>query len=297
MKKNILYVIFSFFFISIAIFSCNHDVYAEDLTMSSGERRNFTSSTSGCKSTNPTCVSANGSSNYVGNYSCNVVASGDNCTAVVTVGPTVYNITVGDPSQAEDVTPSEEIDVTLTEEESVTYTSGSSVCTSDNPSCVVVNSSSLYNGGYSCQLTAVKGDCSANVTIGSGNGIKLVHVNTNAKTHWWDRTEGEEADNSTNNDGTLTCDYIFGDYNDPEYFGYYLAKLLEVIKFAGPILVVMMTIVDLIKVLTSGKNDELTKFVVKTIKRVIYAVLLFMIPSLLDWVFKLVGIYGICGVS
>ena len=95
----------------------------------------------------------------------------------------------------------------------------------------------------------------------------------------------------------MTCDYVLGDYDDPEYLGYYLAKLLEIIKFAGPILVVVMTIVDLIKVLANGKNDELTKLGVKTLKRLIYAIMLFIIPSLLDWTFKLVGIYGVCGIS
>ena len=272
--------------------------------MSKGQNHIINSNLSGCKSSNPMCVSASESyTNQSGLYHCTFVAIGDNCNSTVTIGggtsSRVINVTVGNPSEAEPVTPSEEIDITLEVEASTSYISGSATCSSDNPSCVSTNSSTASSsiGSYSCTLHAIAPNCSANVTVGSGNGTKIVHVQTKDKNYWWNEVEDNESDNSSNNSGTLTCDYIFGSYTNPEDFGFYLAKLLEIIKFAGPILVVVMTIVDLIKVLANGKNDELTKFVVKTIKRLIYAILLFIIPSLLDFVFKLVGIYGVCGIS
>lgn len=304
MKKNIKHVIFSFLFISVAIFSCHYLTYAEEMTMSKGQNHIINSNLSGCKSSNPMCVSASESyTNQSGLYHCTFVAIGDNCNSTVTIGggtsSRVINVTVGDPSQAEPSTPSEEIDITMKLEDSTSYQSGSATCVSDNPSCVSANSSTASSiaGTYSCTLHAIAPNCSANVTVGSGNGTKIVHVTTKDKSYWWNEDEDSESDNSSNNDGTLTCDYVFGSYTDPEDFGFYLAKLLEVIKFAGPILVIMMTIIDLIKVLANGKNDELTKFAVKTIKRIIYAILLFIIPSLLDFAFKLVGIYGVCGIS
>lgn len=91
-----------------------------------------------------------------------------------------------------------------------------------------------------------------------------------------------------------TCDYIFGGYNNPEYLGYYMVKLLDAIKIMGPILVIVMTIVDLVKVIALGKPDELNKLAVKSLKRIIYAVLLFIIPVVLDWGFKLFSVYGVC---
>lgn len=306
MKKNIKHVIFSFLFIFVAIFSCHYLTYAEEMTMSKGQNHIINSNLSGCKSSNPMCVSASESyTNQSGLYHCTFVAIGDNCNSTVTIGggtsSRVINVTVGDPSQAEPSTPSEEIDITMKLEDSTSYQSGSATCVSDNPSCVSANSSTASSiaGTYSCTLHAIAPNCSANVTVGSGNGKKIYHVKTTEKkgSTSGSGTTSSEADNSSNNNGTLTCDYIFGSYTNPEDFGFYLAKLLEIIKFAGPILVVVMTIVDLIKVLANGKNDELTKFVVKTIKRLIYAILLFIIPSLLDFVFKLVGIYGVCGIS
>ena len=304
MKKNIKHVIFSFLFIFVAIFSCHYLTYAEEMTMSKGQNHIINSNLSGCKSSNPMCVSASESyTNQSGLYHCTFVAIGDNCNSTVTIGggtsSRVLNVTVGDPSQAEPVTPSEEIDITMKLEDSTSYQSGSATCVSDNPSCVSANSSTASSsaGTYSCTLHAIAPNCSANVTVGAGNGTKIVHVTTEDKDYWWNEAGDDESDNSSNNNGSLTCDYVLGDYDDPEYLGYYLAKLLEIIKFAGPILVVVMTIVDLIKVLANGKNDELTKLGVKTLKRLIYAIMLFIIPSLLDWTFKLVGIYGVCGIS
>ena len=304
MKKNIKHVIFSFLFIFVAIFSCHYLTYAEEMTMSKGQNHIINSNLSGCKSSNPMCVSASESyTNQSGLYHCTFVAIGDNCNSTVTIGggtsSRVINVTVGDPSQAEPVTPSEEIDITMKLEDSTSYQSGSATCVSDNPSCVSANSSTASSsaGTYSCTLHAIAPNCSANVTVGAGNGTKIVHVTTEDKDYWWNEVGDDESNNSSNNNGSLTCDYVLGDYDDPEYLGYYLAKLLEIIKFAGPILVVVMTIVDLIKVLANGKNDELTKLGVKTLKRLIYAIMLFIIPSLLDWTFKLVGIYGVCGIS
>ena len=306
MKKNIKHVIFSFLFIFVAIFSCHYLTYAEEMTMSKGQNHIINSNLSGCKSSNPMCVSASESyTNQSGLYHCTFVAIGDNCNSTVTIGggtsSRVINVTVGDPSQAEPSTPSEEIDITMKLEDSTSYQSGSATCVSDNPSCVSANSSTASSiaGTYSCTLHAIAPNCSANVTVGSGNGKKIYHVKTTEKkgSTSGSGTTSSEADNSSNNNGTLTCDYIFGSYTNPEDFGFYLAKLLEIIKFAGPILVVVMTIVDLIKVLANGKNDELTKLGVKTLKRLIYAIMLFIIPSLLDWTFKLVGIYGVCGIS
>ena len=80
-------------------------------------------------------------------------------------------------------------------------------------------------------------------------------------------------------------------------FTEFLQNVFGLMKIAGPILVIIMTTMDLIKAVASGGKDDLPKLGTKTVKRLIYAVLLFVIPSLLDWAFKLLGIYGVCGIS
>ena len=93
-------------------------------------------------------------------------------------------------------------------------------------------------------------------------------------------------------DGVKLCQGILG-----EDLTALLKDALRLMQIAGPILVIIMTIIDLIKAVASGGKDDLPKLGAKTVKRLIYAVLLFVISSLLDWAFKLFGIYGVCGIS
>ena len=92
--------------------------------------------------------------------------------------------------------------------------------------------------------------------------------------------------------GTAACKGLFGDTLTGM-----VQDALDLMKIAGPILVIVMTIIDLIKAVASGGKDDLSKLGTKTLKRLIYAVLLFVIPSLLDWLFGIFSIYGTCGIS
>ena len=90
---------------------------------------------------------------------------------------------------------------------------------------------------------------------------------------------------------------VFGDPDDPQHesFAYYLQQIFNIIRFAAPILVILMTIIDLVKVTAEEKQDgELKKIGIKTLKRAIYAVIIFVLPTLITIVFELVGLYGTC---
>lgn len=88
---------------------------------------------------------------------------------------------------------------------------------------------------------------------------------------------------------------IFGDPDDPNAFAYYLQQIFDIIRFAGPILVLLMTIIDLLKLTGADKQDgELVKLGKKTLKRAIYAVALFVLPTLITIVFEMIGLYGTC---
>ena len=94
------------------------------------------------------------------------------------------------------------------------------------------------------------------------------------------------------------CTGVFGDPNNENNIAFYLQQVFNIIRFLGPILVLLMTIFDLVKITSEQKQDgELQKIGVKTLKRVIYAVILFMLPTLINTVFGLIGLYGTCGVS
>lgn len=93
-------------------------------------------------------------------------------------------------------------------------------------------------------------------------------------------------------DGVKLCQGIFG-----EDLTALLKDALRLMQIAGPILVIIMTIIDLIKATSNGGKDDLSKVGKKTVKRLIYAVLLFLIPTILNWVFSIFGIYGVCGIG
>lgn len=107
-----------------------------------------------------------------------------------------------------------------------------------------------------------------------------------------------DVENKISNNSTGETCGLFGDPSDPNAFAYYLQKSFDIIRFAGPILVILMTIFDLVKVTAEQKQDgELKKIGIKTLKRVIYAVILFALPTLINVVFDLIGLYGTCGIS
>ena len=93
-------------------------------------------------------------------------------------------------------------------------------------------------------------------------------------------------------DGVKLCQGILG-----EDLTALLKDALRLMQIAGPILVIIMTIIDLIKATATGGKDDLSKVGKKTVKRLIYAVLLFLIPTILNWVFSIFGVYGVCGIG
>lgn len=93
------------------------------------------------------------------------------------------------------------------------------------------------------------------------------------------------------------CSFVLGETTNPESFAYLLNQAFKLIQVLGPVLTIVVTVLDLIKALTSSEKDALNKLINKTIKRLIFAVLLFAIPAVLDTIFKWVGIYGVCGIG
>ena len=64
-----------------------------------------------------------------------------------------------------------------------------------------------------------------------------------------------------------------------------LRNILNIVKYAGPILVIVLTIFDLIKASLSGDEGEIKKVSNKFVKRLIAAILLFFIPILIGFLF------------
>ncbi len=109
----------------------------------------------------------------------------------------------------------------------------------------------------------------------------------------------EEIPDENNTIGNGSCDFILGSINDDGTNGvaspaYVLNQVLKFIKILGPILVIALTILDLVKAVASNDKDALTKSLKILAKRMIYATLLFVFPTVLDLVLKWTNVYGVC---
>ncbi len=96
---------------------------------------------------------------------------------------------------------------------------------------------------------------------------------------------------------STNCKAVLGDPKDENSFAHLLQDIFDVIKFATPILVLALTIVEYAKVIASSDKDQIVKANKKTIQRIVWGVVLFCIPILLNYLFDLLGMYGTCGIS
>lgn len=83
---------------------------------------------------------------------------------------------------------------------------------------------------------------------------------------------------------------------DAEVYNF-LQQIFNVIKYAGPILCLVFSVVDFVKAAASQDKDALAKAGKNTGKRVVYALILFFIPTLIDFLFPLLGWVGTCGIG
>ncbi len=77
----------------------------------------------------------------------------------------------------------------------------------------------------------------------------------------------------------------------------FLQQIFNVIKYAGPLLCLVLSVVDFTKAAASQDKDALNKTLKKTGKRVVYALILFFIPTLINFLFPLLGWVGTCNIG
>lgn len=95
-----------------------------------------------------------------------------------------------------------------------------------------------------------------------------------------------------------TCESILGDPEDDTSFAYFLQEAFTIIQWAGPILCVILSLIDFIKAIASQDKDALTKAIKTSIKRFIFAVLLFFLPMLVNFLLgDVLDWYGTCGIK
>lgn len=86
------------------------------------------------------------------------------------------------------------------------------------------------------------------------------------------------------------CDEIIGSGT----FAYYLNQAFRFIQYLGPVLVIIYSTIEYIKVAATSDADLLKKTNKRTITRIIFALLLFFIPMIIKVILNIVGFYGNC---
>ena len=80
-------------------------------------------------------------------------------------------------------------------------------------------------------------------------------------------------------------------YGSPAF---YLNQALNLMKYLGIILCIVLSVYDFMKVITNPDKDAYTKAISGTIKRLAYAITIFVLPILVIEILKLLNIVSIC---
>ena len=77
----------------------------------------------------------------------------------------------------------------------------------------------------------------------------------------------------------------------------FLQEIFTFIRFLGPILAIVLSIIEFVKAAAAQDTDALMKAVKKTGWRIGLAIVLFFIPVIINAVFTIIGWYGTCGIN
>ncbi len=92
-------------------------------------------------------------------------------------------------------------------------------------------------------------------------------------------------------DDNFTCQTIFVKENgEPTEFKKILDGVFKFMQFLAPVIAIFMTIIDYMKSLSNGDTKKAN---IRTIKRIVIAVLVVFLPLILDLLFHVFGLYDI----
>ena len=114
-------------------------------------------------------------------------------------------------------------------------------------------------------------------------------------------TANETETNSTyvDLDTSKGCESYLGNPTEPGDPAYYLQFVFDLMKYLAIILLFVLTAVEFGKATIASNQDAIKKAIQNTIKRFIIAVIIFFLPSLIEFLLTLMGVYSAstCGIS
>ena len=104
--------------------------------------------------------------------------------------------------------------------------------------------------------------------------------------------ENTSSNALTNTINIASGETILGDPTDEDSVAWLVYLVLNIIKIAGPILVILLSSVDFILVIVKSDNDAFAKAQKKLITRLVLAILLFLVPVVVQVILEVFGITG-----
>ncbi|WP_400201243.1 hypothetical protein [Methanobrevibacter smithii] len=89
----------------------------------------------------------------------------------------------------------------------------------------------------------------------------------------------------------------FGDPNIETDPAYWIQWVLNLMKYMAIIALLVLVISDFFKAIVENDKDALKKAGNKALKRFIYCVLLFFLPTIISLIMTMFGAYGTCGIG
>ena len=93
-------------------------------------------------------------------------------------------------------------------------------------------------------------------------------------------------------DKTFPCDGLLGNVGNKSDPAYWIQMALNVIRIAAVSALLLLSTIDLIKILSSQDDTVTKKTITRSLKRFMYTIILFFLPILLNLLFGYMKVYG-----
>lgn len=93
-----------------------------------------------------------------------------------------------------------------------------------------------------------------------------------------------------------TCNSILGDPNDENSVAWLVDKILTYTTIVGMVLVVVLSSIDFLKVIVKSDDEAMAKATKKLGLRLVFAALLFFVPTLAAAILDIFGLTADCGI-
>ena len=92
----------------------------------------------------------------------------------------------------------------------------------------------------------------------------------------------------------MDCYGLLGMPEDPNSPAYWLQLALQIMRYIAIAALLILSTIDFVMAITKQDNDALKKAIQTTVKRFIFAVILFFVPLLTEFIMDFFGVYGTC---